>query len=386
MESTPKRFKMFKNALRAEAPKTSGRGKTKSGNSQSRRSSVSQAHFASDLDELSVIRLVGNQVTTQNPPYDGAVGGRNADPADVSSDEALELQRQMRKPLTDLEIEVLSDLDVVIIRGNKADVQEMTRLLKELERLSTETEPKVEIYPLQHVRGESLAVLIDKVNSDLTGGIRGRVTITPLVKPNALLIIGWGETVTSVKELIRQLDQPVPPDVQFQVFRLKYAEVTPARTTVQEFFTARTPTGTGGSGTTTNPGLAPRVQVTADLRTNSLIVQAPPRDMQEAAELIKELDVPSGDVTHRAQIFKLRNSLAADVALVLQSAIDAARGREGALRATAAQISSMLEFLSIDKEGQQVMRTGVLHDVKVTADPRDEFPRWSRRHRTSGWN
>ena len=41
----------------------------------------------------------------------------------------------------------------------------------------------------------------------------------------------------------------------------------------------------------TSGGLSPVVRVTADSRTNSLIVQASPRDMAEVAELIRQIDV-----------------------------------------------------------------------------------------------
>lgn len=354
----------LQNAFQMEArrPTPGPRSKAKTGKNQARQSSVTNAGYVEDEDNFSTIQLIGNQQTGRMP------GQEATDTADLPEMDSDDIRNQLRRIGAELEVDVLPDLDVIILRGNKTDVQEMTRILKELERLSEEIEPKIEIYPLKHVRGESLAALIEKVNSDLTGGMRGKITITPLIKPNALLLIGWGETVTSVMELIEKLDQPVPPDVQFQVFRLKHADVGPARTTIQEFFTARSGVG-APAGPTTIAGLAPRVQVTSDLRTNSLIIQAPPRDMLEVAELIQQLDVPGGEVVHQARIFKLRNSLATDVATVLQAAIDAAQGKAaGTGAATSSTKSTMLEFLSIDKEGQQILKSAVIDDVKITPD------------------
>lgn len=341
--------------------------KAKASRPDKRHSEVTRADYVGDPNELSTIQLVKNQDAGNAANAAEPDGQPGPDMDYGAGDESGELERQMRRIGSDLEVEVLPDLDVIILRGKKNDVQEMTRLLKELERLSEQTEPKIEIYHLKHVRGESLAVLIDKVNNDFTGGIRGKVTIAPLVKPNALLLIGWGETVTSVLELIEKLDQPVPPDVQFQIFRLKHADVTQARTTVTEFFTSRAAPATGAAATT-GPGLSPRIQVTIDTRTNSLIVQAPPRDMQEVAELIKQLDVPGGEVVHQAKIIKLKNTLAQDIATVLQNAIDATQGKQGG--AANQQKSSMLEFLSVDTDGQKILKSGVLDDVKITADVR----------------
>ena len=111
----------------------------------------------------------------------------------------------------DLDIEALPDLDVVILRGNQRDVDEVVRIIQEIERISAETEPTIEVYALKHVSGEALATMIALVNRDLNSGRQGRISVTPLIKPNALLLIGWGEAVESVKELIAKLDQPVAP-------------------------------------------------------------------------------------------------------------------------------------------------------------------------------
>jgi type II secretion system protein D len=360
----PDKIQEIQNAFQLEVRRTAApRSKPKLGRSKGQKSNIDQATYVGDQDEFSTIQLMGNQDVS------GAPGGdANAEPTEKPDYDVQQLQQQLRRIDSDLDVEVVPDLDVIILRGKKADVQEMTRILKELERLSEATEPKIEIYPLKHVRGESLAALIEKVNNDFTGGIRGKVSITPLIKPNALLLIGWGETVTSVLELIEKLDQPVPPDVQFQVFRLKHADATPARTTIQEFFTARTGAGAApGTGTSMGSGLAPRIQITADIRTNSLIVQAPPRDMQEVTELIQQLDVEGGEVVHQARIFKLKNTLATDMATVLQSAIDASQGKQGTPGTS--QKSSLLEFLSVDREGQQILKSAVIDDVKITADP-----------------
>lgn len=327
------------------------------------KSSVVAANHREEQRRFDTIQLVGGQDAPATPV--------EADP-DVGAveDQASQLDQPRRRLGADIDVEVLPELDVIILRGNKADVQEMTRILKELERLSIETEPTIEVYPLQHVRGESLAALVEKVTADLTGGLRGKVTVTPLVKPNALLIIGWGESVASVRQLIEKLDKPVTPGTQFQIFRLKHADAQATRTAVQDFFTQRTASGTAAT-TTTNVGLAPRVQVTADVRTNSLIVQAAPRELLEAAELIEQLDVPGGQVVHQARVFRLKNTLATDLATVLQTAIDAARGKEGtSSSASGTQKSSMLEFLSIDNEGHQILKSGVLSDLKITPEPR----------------
>lgn len=273
-------------------------------------------------------------------------------PADEAA-EALLRRERLREFGPDVEIETLPDLDVIILRGRERDVQELKRIIEEIERLSAETQPVIEVYLLRHVRGESLSAIVQQVERDLIAGRQGRVSITPLVKPNALLLIGWGEAVKAAKELIAKLDQPVPAETQQRVFRLKHASATTVASTIQEFFQGR------------SSGLGPRVRVASDPRTNSLVVDAAPRDMLEVELLVQKLDTDTAEAVLQTRVFKLQNTLANDVYATLQGAIDAARGggRTG-------EKSAALELLTVDPKGERILKSGILNDVRITPDTR----------------
>jgi general secretion pathway protein D len=248
----------------------------------------------------------------------------------------------------DVDVETLPDLDVIILRGRQRDVEELSRLIAELERLSAITEPKIEVYRLRHVNCLALARLILEVQTDLVGTRQGRVRITPLVKPNALLLIGWGEALEVIKQLIEKLDQPVSPQTELRIFPLKRANANVARTTIAGAFVPR-------------GGLSPDVQVVADIPTNSLIVRAAPSDMREVELLIRQLESESQAVL-QTRLFKLRFTLATDLAGTLQSAISAAVG--GFQRK-----SAVLELIGVDREKHEVIRSGLLTDVQIVPDP-----------------
>ena len=306
-----------------------------------------QGEDQSRLSRPAEIELAAFQESAAGAP---ATGGQQPGAEDLEPDETGR-RRGLHEMGADVDIEILPDLDIVIIRGRDYDVGEVTRIIQELERLSAETQPEIEIYPLKHVRGESLVTIIQGISEDLVGGRQGRVSVTPLVKPNALLLIGWGEAVEAIKSLIRKLDQPVSPQTQLKVFRLRHAAVTAAQTTVQQFFTGRA-------------GLGPQVRASADVRSNSLIVEASPRDMAEVELLIKRLDTPDSPSANRVRMFRLKNSLAADLGRTLEAAVQAARGGTGARR------SAVLELLTIDAEGQRILKSGLLNDVEITPDAR----------------
>lgn len=213
-----------------------------------------------------------------------------------------------------VQIEFLPGLDIIVVRGNPRDVEMVQNIIKEIEKRSAETQPKIEIVPLRFVNGLTLSTLVQNLYSQTLETRLGSVTILALGKPNSLLLIGRPEAVDSVVALIKRLDLPVNPNSMFQVFPLHNASAQAAQTIVNTFFTSRNVAGggllqaTGGS-------------VVLDYRTNSLIVQASPRDMQEIEALIKRIDAPDSSATYKMKVFQLKNSLAEDLAPVLQAAI-----------------------------------------------------------------
>lgn len=253
------------------------------------------------------------------------------------------------QPGPDVDYEVLHDLDVIILRGRDSDVDDVTRMIEEIERISAETVPEIDIYFLKHVQGASLSEIVAGVSLELLGGRQGRISVTPLMKPNALLLIGWGEAVKAVKDLIWKLDQPVEPNTQLRIFTLEHAAVATVGATILQTFANR-------------GGLSPQVQLTPDMRLNALVVRAAPTDMTEVEMLIQRLDVPAPGPVSQARMFKLQHSLAADLAMTLQQAVSAAAGGIGTQRSAALEL--------FDVEGQRLIRSGVLDDVQITPDIR----------------
>ena len=143
---------------------------------------------------------------------------------------------RLRELGTAVDVEALSDLDVMILRGSERDVNELVRIIQEIERISAESVPQVEVLALQYASSEAVAKIVTQISTELLAGRQGRASVTALVKPNALLLIGWGEALTALKDLVGKLDQPVGPETQFRVFHLKHAAAGATQTTIQNFF------------------------------------------------------------------------------------------------------------------------------------------------------
>jgi len=248
----------------------------------------------------------------------------------------------------DIEIEALPDLDIIILRGDRHDVEEVLRIIEEIERLSAEEEPIIEVYTLRHVGSDAVETLVTKIEEALLASRQGHVSVTALVKPNALLLIGRGEAVAVVKELLKKLDQPVSPEGHSRVFRLHHAAATVVATTIQQFFANR-------------EGLGTKVLVTPDERSNSIVVHASPRDVQEVEQLLERLDVAESQAVDQLRVFRLHNTLASDLGPLLQNAITGSATNRP---------SSVLQFLTIEPGGERLLKSGILNDVRVTPDPR----------------
>ena len=278
-----------------------------------------------------------------------------------------------------VQIEYLEGLDMLVLRGHPADVERINQIIEEIGQMVGVTEPEIVIHPLKHVGSSVLATLVQQVYEQVLLSRQGRVSMTPLVKPNALLLIGRKESVQAVTDLIERLDQPVNPNSTFQAYSLKHTPAAQAQTTVTDFFASRT-------------GLGPVIKATADVRSNSLIVWASPRDLVEVAALIRRIDVSTSSAENELRVFHLRNSLADDLAPILQNAINLQGAqRQGQQQqqqfpffqqqaqpttpgtgasAQQQQKSTMLKFVVVDPDGERGIRSGILTEVRITADPR----------------
>ena len=271
-----------------------------------------------------------------------------------------------------VQIEFIEGLGVFIIKGHRNDVQRVIQIIEQIEQHTDDTQPHVIVHELQHVNSTVLAELVEELYDDVFGTRNSPVSITSLDKPNALLLIGRQESMKAILDLIEKLDQPVRPSTQLKFFQLEHMSALDAERQIRDFYTNQP-----GSDDEARPGLGVRPRVIADYRTNSLVVNASPRDIIEIAMLIDRLDVEESPATNQLRVFRLRNALAADLQPVLEEAITGisatqqtggqGQGQAGST-ATISPQSSKLEILTITNDGQSKINSGILAGATITAD------------------
>lgn len=259
-------------------------------------------------------------------------------------------------------IEFVEGLDVVVLRGERPeDVDRVLAIIQQIEQLSVETTPTIEVRRLRHIDAESLAQLLASVYESVLGPRVGELSINGLAKPNALLLVGRAENVQLALSLVDQLDQPVEPTNRFEAYPLKHASAADAKTLIDEYFQQQTEAG-GNEATSL---LRSRAFVVADYRSNVVIVSAAPRDQAEVRALVQQIDASRGQSVDEVRVFPLRNSLAEDLADVIQQAINPGEEDDD----NASPRAAALRF-GTGEGDPGALESGVLTGVRVSPDTR----------------
>lgn len=295
---------------------------------------------------------------------------------------------------SDVQMEIIPELNILILKGNQADVEKVLQIINSIEQMAIGSTPAIDVYFLQHVDSQSLATLLTTTYEQLAaqrtrtqpqGAQAGpTVNVIPVVKPNAVLILAPQTMYEEIHSLIGNLDQPIDPEAEVEVFWIKHTGAAQIVTDLTSFYNAR-------------PGLGTKVLATADIRANAVIVQAQPNDLVEVSGLIRKLDTPGPQSVSKIEIFTLRHAIADETAdffnEMLASVLSQQTGAAGgagaagglATSATTQQLreprAMVLEYVAKNPNAQglvnsgilqdeRLVRSGMLADIRVTSDVR----------------
>ncbi|MGE3180827.1 MAG: secretin N-terminal domain-containing protein [Phycisphaerae bacterium] len=205
---------------------------------------------------------------------------------------------------------------------------------------------EVAIIPLERGSAEELAQRINDLYTQDQGGGQGEFPLTVTHDPitNSIVVRGPSKTVVEVQGLIARMGEiGTINETQVRIFALKQADAETAAELIQNILEGRGgvvgsrggSTGGGGSAqeeaarqvmlifqqrdpsaVATYRAMRKDIVVTADVRTNSLFVTAPPQSMPLMESLVNAIDVPPR--SDEIDVFALRNSDAQQMVTTLQ--------------------------------------------------------------------
>ncbi|MBN1344496.1 MAG: hypothetical protein JXQ73_17535 [Phycisphaerae bacterium] len=214
--------------------------------------------------------------------------------------------------------------NALLIRCNDDNLEAIQKLVAQMDRedVAGKSTRKTKVIQLEYADPGSAAQAIRQafVQNGRRGrvGLKDRVEAIPEYTTGALVVVASEENMKEVDNIIAQLDVETAMKRETKQIKLEFAdaaEVTQQLTAMYAQTRSRT-----------RRGELP-VTVTADERTNSVILQAKAKELAEVEGLIKTLDVPS-DVLKRQKlrIFQLEW---ADPYAMAQTIMQAFRSRGG---------------------------------------------------------
>jgi type II secretion system protein D len=168
----------------------------------------------------------------------------------------------------------------LIVSAPNDTFAEVRALLTQLDAPPTAEGANMETVALTSARAQDVATAL---KGALPPNIK--VTVTPVVRSNSLLLTGGKEAIALVMEKIKEIDkEPVRSGLAFRRFKLTSAESRDVAFTLSDVLDAR-PLGPN----------EPRPSVDYSSTDNTLTVYAPADQMAEVERIIAELDQATGD-------------------------------------------------------------------------------------------
>ena len=293
-----------------------------------------------------------------------------------------------------VKIRVVPELNAIFLIGPAEDVAKVKAMIENIVSTARESQPISQLYNIKNADSAKLKITIDQVYGAAYATNNGAAEIIAISSPNALMVVAQQPAHLIIGELIKKLDIESPDtdeSLDFRIFKLKHMSAVDAGTRLQGYFRETSAEGNQGVQEL-QPGnwiaaFEGLVSIIVDYRSNSLIVKGNQRVLKNAERIIAELDVDEGGASHEVRFFQIYNTLASDVAGILQNAINGqlegapqvfAPGNQqlqGANQAGGALFSQsrsnmpvpMLKMTTVDRNGVTV-QSGILLNVKVTAD------------------
>jgi len=163
----------------------------------------------------------------------------------------------------------------VIVSAPQNTFGDVLALLKQLDAAPKAEEANIETVALTSARAQDVA---QALRTALPPNVK--VTVTPVVRSNSLMLTGSKEAIAIVMEQIRKIDtEPVRSGLIFRRFRLASAEATDVSYTIEQLLRAR-PKSPNESGASIDYSRA----------DNTVTVYAPADQIEEIEKIIRELD------------------------------------------------------------------------------------------------
>lgn len=208
----------------------------------------------------------------------------------------------------------------LIVSAPKARFVELERLLLVLDTDKPD-DVAVRVIPLKNVNATDLVREIGPLYQRISGkSTKEMIEVAANDRSNSLIILSSEANFRAIEKLVAGLDTEDALDKVIRTFPLKNADAEDVAKQLQDLNrdqdnNSRYPFYIFSSSRGGTP--AKKMSVVSDRRRNSLVIQAPPAQMESIAKMIDELDAPVADDSLAPRIYHLKYVSAVDIEDVL---------------------------------------------------------------------
>lgn len=192
---------------------------------------------------------------------------------------------------------------IIVDRGSNVD-----RLLSIVARMDQDTDEEIEVIRLENASASEVVTMLTALDQSAAAEGIPAMQIAADGRTNSILLSGPADRRLRYRGLIAHLDTPSSEAGNSQVRYLSYANAEELVSNLQAQFTNAS--GEGGAA----PGGGPEgISIWADAGTNSLIISAPARVMQDMNAVIDRLDIRRAQVQVDAIIVEVSERRASEL-------------------------------------------------------------------------
>jgi len=179
----------------------------------------------------------------------------------------------------------------------------------------------VRVIPLKNVAAQDLVKEVAPLYTKMTAkGVRETIEVAANERSNSLIILSSESSFRAIEKLVQTLDTDDAKEKVMQAFPLKNADAADTAKQLQDLYQDSDNSNrypffyfSGQSQNTKSK----KINVVADRRKNSVIVQAPPAMLESIGKMIESLDAPVSDNSLSPKIIPLKFVSAGDIEDIL---------------------------------------------------------------------
>lgn len=302
--------------------------------------SILQVHGYVAIESENLVKVVPDATARQLPTQIGTSGAAGPDDlatqvVQVHNVGATQLVSLLRPLLPQYgHLVAHSGSNMLIISDRAANVARVVSIIRRIDQASDED---IEVVSLRHASaGEIVRIMTALTATPRPDGAPVSTSLVADARTNSVLIGGDKNERLRLRTLIAHLDTPLEDGGDTQVRYLRYADAEELATKLQQHFTGQAQAAAGGQ-----PGAAAglgEVSVWADTQTNALVLNAPPKMMRSAMQIVDKLDI------RRAQV--LVEAIIVEVIVDKQNELGVSVAVEGSGSNTPIGVTNFPDFLS----------------------------------------